>query len=297
MAKILHYNNDPRITAVEIPKSEIKKIDFALCKQPKETLSSYYSRQFKKPDFLINGGFFCMEDGKTCFNYIDEQEAVVSGHWYTDGMGVIGDKELVCGQISDRDDWRDYIAAYPMLIEDGKPCPIDYAKELNYSARRSVLAYNGDYVYLVTVESPDPLRPYLGMKFIPLQDMLLELGVTHAINLDGGGSTKLLHAGKCITSNIYNRPVDNVVAVYLKQPLRRVQVGAWRSKALALIMQARIRRLPDNIKAGYAQARCVPVDGWWKVQVGAYSTDEAAELVQDDLAKYGITETFIAREV
>lgn len=30
---------------VEINKSELKKIDLAICKQPRETLGSYYSRQ------------------------------------------------------------------------------------------------------------------------------------------------------------------------------------------------------------------------------------------------------------
>jgi exopolysaccharide biosynthesis protein len=42
------------------------------------------------------------------------------------------------------------------------------------------------------------------------------MNINYALNLDGGGSTKILENGKSITSSLYNRPVDNVIAIYLK---------------------------------------------------------------------------------
>jgi hypothetical protein len=95
---------------------------------------------------------------------------------------------------------------------------------------------------MLAVESP-------GMTFAEVQRVLLDLNVTHAIALDGGGSTKILQDGKSITSTLYNRAVDNVVAVFLKK-LFRVQVGAFTNYLYALAMLAKIRALPDNIGAG-----------------------------------------------
>jgi len=284
--QVYKHKNHSNITIVEIPKSEIRKIDFALCKQPKETLKSFYDRQTTKPDFIINGGFFNMADGKTIFNFTDEGKNIVSGHWTEVGMGIVGGNTLEYGNVRSRS-WRDFIAAYPPLIENGKAVPITFATEINYKARRSVLAYDKENVYLIAVESG-------GMTFQAVQTVLLGMGVTYAINLDGGGSTKILQKGKSITSTAYNRAVDNVVAVYLKK--HRVQVGAWKTKKYAVNMQKKIRALPDRIIAGYADARLVYVDGWWKVQTCSMSTREAAERVKADLATFGITDTIITTE-
>lgn len=272
------------VTVVEIPKKKLKKIDFAICKQPRETLKKFYDRQTEKPDILMNGGFFHMSNGETIFNFIDDEKTVVGGHWTEIGMGVYGDNELAYGNLYSGK-WRDFVAAYPPLIDEGKAVPITYATELNYKARRSVIAYDADKVYLIAIESP-------GMKYAQMQEMLLDMGVTHAINLDGGGSTKILQDGKSITSTVYNRAVDNVVAVYLKE-LKRIQVGAWKKKLYAMAFQLKVKLLPDPIKAGYKNARLVYVDGWWKVQVGAFYEDAGVQRVVDDLATHGITDIFI----
>lgn len=268
------------ITIVEIPKTKIKKIDFALCKQPKETLKSYYDRQSEKPDFLMNGGFFTMSNGKTCFNFIDEGADIVSGHWHELGMGIVDENTLVYGNINTRSDWRDFVAAYPTLIENGKAVPITYATEINYKARRSVLAYDNNHVLLIAIESP-------GMTFGEVQGVLLAMGVTHAINLDGGGSTKILQNGKSITSISYNRAVDNVVSVYLKK-LYRVQVGAFSKMDYAISMLAEIRDLPDTVGAGYKNAYVRKIGNYWKVQVGAFSKVENAQKVLNDLNDKGL---------
>lgn len=285
--KIYNHGIYDYVTVVEIPKKEIKKIDFAMCKQPTETLKSFYDRQTTKPDIVMNGGIFNLPDGKTYFNYRDEGETISGWHWYTAGMGTV-DGELKYGGIS-TEKWSDFVSAYPPLIVDGKIHLIEYAKELDGKKRRSILAYNADTVFMLAVESP-------GMTFIEAQRLLLALGVTHAIALDGGGSTKILHDGKSITSSLYNRAVDNVVAVYLKEPPHRVQVGAWKTKLYATAYQLKIRAFPDPLIAGYKNARCVQRDGWWKVQVGAYSTRAQAEKVEAHLHSLGVTDTLITQK-
>lgn len=274
------------ITIVELPKKEIKKIDFALCKQPTETLKSFYDRQTEKPDFLMNGGIFHLADGATYYNYRDEGKDISGWHWYTAGMGIVGG-ELKYGGIS-TEKWNDFVSAYPPLIEDGKALPITYALDIAGKKRRSIVAYNADTVFLIAVEGA-------GMTFQAVQEVLLAMNVTHAINLDGGGSTKILQDGKSITSTLYNRAVDNVVAVYLKE-LKRIQLGAWKNKLYATAMLVKIRLLPDPIKAGYKNARLVKVDDWWKVQVGAFYEDAGVQRVVNDLATHGITDVYITRE-
>ena len=284
--KVYKHGTYDYITIVEIPKKKIKKIDFALCKQPKETLKSFYDRQEKKPDFIINGGIFHLADGQTYFNYRDEGETISGWHWYTAGMGI-ADGELKYGGIS-TEKWTDFVSAYPPLIVDGKALPIEYANELDGNKRRSILAYNADTVFLIAVGLP-------GLPYNTIQKVLLVMGVDYAIALDGGGSTKILQDGKSITSTLYNRPVDNVVAVWLKD-LKRIQVGAWKNKLYATAMLLKVRALPDPIKAGYKNARLVYVDGWWKVQVGAFYDDAGVQRVVNDLATHGITGTYITKE-
>lgn len=274
------------ITIVEIPKKEIEKIDFALCKQPKETLKSFYDRQTEKPSFIINGGIFNMSDGKTYFNFRDEGNTISGWHWYDMGMGIV-DGELKYGNVS-TEKWKDFVSAYPPLIADGKALAITYALENSKNKRRSILAYDKENIYLIAVEGD-------GMTYGEVQAVLLDMKVDYAINLDGGGSTKILRDGKSITSTSHNRPVDNVVAIYLKQTIYRVQVGAFSKQLNAISLRTKIRALPDAIGAGYKNAYVRKIGNYYKVQVGAFSNKLNAIRVLNDLKNMGV-DAFITTE-
>lgn len=216
--KIYTHSKYSYVQVVEVLKSELRKIDFAVCKQPRETLSSFYNRQSDKPDIVSNLGFFNMSNGETCFNLISDGKIISSTDMYQWGIGVRGDSNLEYNGLSWRKDWRCFVSGYPNLIREGKKITIDFAKELNYRARRTMLGYNDNAIFLVLVESP-------GLAFAAMQDLMLELGCTYAINLDGGGSTKALHDGVSITKEVTNRAVDSVLAIYLKhtttEPIKR----------------------------------------------------------------------------
>lgn len=274
-----------QVIIFQIPKDEIDKIDFSLCKQPRETLESYYNRQTKKPDLLINGGFFNMSDGQTIFNYRDNGLSIAISSKFQEGMGVKDNNQLSFGTIDNS--YNDFISGYPVLIRNGIPVTTTVGSEIDYAARRSILAYNSNYIYLIAVNSP-------GLNFNKVKEVLKRLNCTFAINLDGGGSTRILKNGKLMTEAVvYNRPVDNVIGIYMKpaaapKTIYRVQTGAFSIRANAEKLQATIRCLPDTIGAGYKNAYIRLINGLYKVQVGAFSKKENAQRVVADLKSKGI---------
>lgn len=257
------------VRVAEISKNEIEKIDFALCKQPRETLGAFYNRQTRKPDLLTNGGFFSMSDGVTCFNFRDENTQIMYNDSYQWGMGIVGNNEIGFGNMNEKP-WRDFISGYPNLIEHGKKLEITFAKELNYKARRTMLGYNDTTVFFVCVENP-------GLAYKEMQNLMFNLGCTYAINLDGGGSTKMLHNGKSITKNFTNRAVDNVVAVYLKKdtPTKNIDItykvysnGKWTENTTnkdgyAGTEHKSIQGIQAHISDGSIKYRVHTVKGRW----------------------------------
>lgn len=277
--KIYNPINYSYITVVEIPKTEISKFDMALCQQPRQTLKAYYDSCAVKPSIVSNGGFFSMTDGSTAFNYTDEGIIISSNSLYKEGFGTVNG-QLKYGVIG-QEKFEDFVSGYPVLIKAGAAVPITIASEINYKARRTILAYNKENIFIVAIESP-------GMNFSQMQSFLRTLKVDYAINLDGGGSTKILRDGKCITKALTNRPVDNIMAIYLKpKVIYRVQLGAFSKKTNADAFLAKIKALPDTINAGYRNAYVRKVGSYWKVQVGAFSVKANATRVVNDLKSKG----------
>ena len=288
----IKLNNYPYAKIFKIKKSEVDKIDFALCRQPTETIDSYYKRQVSKPDIICNGGFFAMSTGNTVFHYIDDSCVISTDKNLLDGIGITKEGELVIGRYNGL--FRDFVSAYPVLLKDGNVVTTNIGKELDYNARRTMLGYNDDSIFLVFVDS-------YGYNFNKCRQMLQELGVTNAVNLDGGGSTRALLKGQLITSDaVYNRPIDNVVCIYLKPEMKtvyRVQTGAFGSKINAEKYLEKIKALDDTIQAGYKNAYIRYIDRLYKVQVGAFGKKENADKVVKDLKEKGYSAFIVKDEI
>lgn len=273
--KTYKHPNYSYITIVEIPKDEIQQIDMSLCAQPTQTLKSYYDACKVKPTIICNGGFFGMANGHTCFNYIDEGKVINVNGETEEGFGIYNN-ELVYGFVKDKK-YTDFISAYPMLIKEGKKTNTSIAAEIDYKARRTILAYNANTIYVIAIEGS-------GMRFAEMQNILLDMKVDYAINLDGGGSTKILENGKSITSTLYNRAVDNVIAIYLKpKTIYRVQIGAFSLKAGANALLKKIQALGGNYRNAYVRKN----GSCWKVQIGAFGVKDNAEYMLKDLKTKG----------
>lgn len=261
------------VTIVEIPKEEIQMIDMDLCAQPKQTLGAYYDALSAKPAVICNGGFFALVDGDTVFNYMDDGQIISTYSGAYEGMGIVNGS-LTFGEIG-KLPFTDFVSAYPVLIKEGKKVDTSIAAELNYKARRTVLAYNLTKIFIIAIETP-------GMTFGIMQDLLLDLCVDYAINLDGGGSTKILENGKSITSSWYNRPVDNVIAFYTKpKVIYRVQLGAFSQRKNAESYLAQVKA------DGYTDAYVRKVGNYWKLQLGAFSIRNNAVRLVSELKSKG----------
>ena len=101
------------VSIVEIDKSEVEKVNFAACAEPRETLVSYYNRQARKPNVLINAGFFAMDDGRPVFNMLDEGVLRAENASYKTGMGIIYgiENDLNFGSLDDGSNGKDFLSA------------------------------------------------------------------------------------------------------------------------------------------------------------------------------------------
>ena len=279
--EVLTPSNYSCATIYKIRKAEIDKINFELCEQPTETLEHFYNRQEVKPDIICNGGFFAMNTGNTVFTFVDDNKEIAVNTDYNRGIGI-KNGELVIGDYDKS--YTDFITGYPILMENGRVVDMDTASEINYNARRTIVGYDDFFVYIVIIESP-------GYAFSKIRGMLSELQIPNAVNLDGGGSTRILINGVRKSEQIYSRPVDNVLMFFLKkeQPktIYRVQTGAFASQTNAEKYRDKIRILSDEIGAGYKNAYIRKINGLYKVQVGAFSVKTNAEKVVNDLKNKG----------
>lgn len=180
--------------------------------EPVEQMEKAYLR-LDKPDFMINGGFFDMSNGKTASNLIDE--GVTKGKTCSNFGLIVDSNDIRFGDIAEAE--ADFIGGTPALIKNGK-IDIDqsYGDAFNNCRHpRSAIGDNKDSFFLVTIDGRQKDAP--GMTLPELAQFMLSIGCANAINLDGGGSTRLLHKGDAINSPTENRAVDNFVCVWTKE--------------------------------------------------------------------------------
>jgi len=106
--------------------------------------------------------------------------------------------------------WREVMASGPILIDEGKV--IVYEEGIPvwkgfYAKRhpRSMVGTDAQgYLWLVVVDGRAPGNAD-GMSIAELTDLALQLGLTDALNLDGGGSSTLW----ALPAGVINHPSDN----------------------------------------------------------------------------------------
>lgn len=285
------------IHVVKIDKSEIDKIDFAICKDPRETIGNFVSRQKVKPDYICNAGFFNMKNGNTIFNVVEEFSRKSNYQYYKDGIGTKDGINLVYGNVDDGG-YKDFVTGYPCLVENNNVLPLTYAKEISYRAARTALGYNDTHVYIVCIDKGNG-KP--GMSLTELANYMKSIGCKYAVNLDGGGSSRL-HGpdNKPINVPSENRAVDSVFCVYLKKVRQNSAVMELARCGIITdtdywngVMNGDIKLSTSNLEALMKKMadtlQLCQLDNLYRVQVGAFSKKENAKNMLEDLKDKGFS--------
>lgn len=273
------------IITIKINKKEIDTIDFASCAEPKQTLEAYYNMAAVKPKVLLNGGLFTLSTGTSVMDFIDEGIIKSSESWIQYGFGIDHTGNMIYAKDCDKP-WKDFLSAYPPLMVNGQRQEIIMAQEIAAKNRRSILGYDNNYIYIIVIDYP-------GATLTEAATIVSNTGCLYAINLDGGASTRLIYDGQTYAAAAYNRPVDNVVAIYTKEVqnsiIYRVQLGAFGTEQNAINFCNKIKLLNGVYKNAYVRF----VSPYYKVQVGAFTNKSYANLMVQDLKEKGYN-AFIA---
>ena len=219
------FNSNQYICVLEIlPQSKVR---LAFAHRPVRTLTSEIARD-SNALAAVNGSFFDMEKhnpicylrigGKQVGENTPQMIDTSNRKYYqyaTIVLDSVGRPDL-CEPDKNRH-WeesyfdstvKNVMTAGPMLLVDGKAVPQRNDRTfVNDRHNRTALGIRPDgTVLLVTVDGR--MKQAAGMSLPELEQTLMWLGCTNAINLDGGGSTTLYLRGRP-ENGIVNYPTDN----------------------------------------------------------------------------------------
>jgi len=121
--------------------------------------------------------------------------------WQRVGTGSAGPRALL--RFESPGEVVESVGGSPILIKDGKRWFTDPGDDFTEGRHpRTLVGWTpGGDVLLVTVDGRQPGLS-VGMSLFEAADLLLSLGATEGINLDGGGSTTFVQAGGKVANNV-----------------------------------------------------------------------------------------------
>ena len=182
------------------------------------TMGQWYAQQADKPKYMLNASLWDTK-GSIGTIYIDGKLQRNEGNGF--GFGTQDGNTFAFGTPWDRK-WRDYITGYPGLIRDGKAVDGVVTKDVRVSVtRRAAVAEKDDRLFLVTGKA---------LTLDGFRKELLDFGFENAINLDGGGSARLMIDGEAVNDPTDDRSCKLAIAVWTKtqkeeKPVHKVFLG------------------------------------------------------------------------
>ena len=188
---------------VTISNDKIDKID--IVQLGGRTMKQWYDKKINKPDYMINASLW---DKNGAIGTIWQNGKLVRSEGTGYGFGINKSGGFGFGNPWDIA-WNNYITGYPALIKDGKIMPDSVDSYVMTSKnKRSVIASAGNNIYLITTNE---------MTVAQLRKFLSDNGYYNAINLDGGGSSRLMIADEAVNSPTADRIIPNAICVWLKK--------------------------------------------------------------------------------
>ena len=182
------------------------------------TMGQWYAQQADKPKYMLNASLWDVK-GSIGTIYIDGALQRNEGNGF--GFGTQDGKTFAFGTPWDRK-WTDYITGYPPLVRDGEEADGYVTKDVRVSVtRRAAVAEKDGRLFLVTGK---------GLTLDGFRQNLMEFAFANAINLDGGGSARLMIDGKAVNNPTDDRACKLAIAVWLKEqkeekPVHKVFLG------------------------------------------------------------------------
>lgn len=215
--KPITYKN---LTIVPIPTEKIRRV--GIVQLNGLTMGEWYARQEDKPDAMINGSLW---DSKGAIGTIWKDGKLMRNEGGGFGIGEVGSGWAFGEPWEQR--WTDYITGTPALIRAGKATGDHMPLERDEIARtrRSAICGAGLIFYMVTGKN---------LTLAEFTTQLQEFGMYQAINLDGGGSSRLMVGGEAINDPTDNRRCPNAVAVWLVKENDEKEEGESKMKSIYL---------------------------------------------------------------
>lgn len=217
MSNYINYNS---LRIVEIAPEQIRRI--RIVQLGSKTMGAWYAAQADKPKYMLNASLWDTK-GPIGTIFLDGKMTRNEGNGF--GLGTTDGNCFHFGKPWDVK-WLDYITGYPALVIDGKQtgstadsCIDNYVR---YAiTKRAAVAEKDGKLLLVTGE---------GLTLNQFRIVLDQYGVQHAINLDGGGSARLVIDGKAVNHPTDDRACKLAIAVWTHdnkedKPVHKVFLG------------------------------------------------------------------------
>lgn len=307
------YNN---VVVIDWPKSELKSASIDMCTQPKLSPEKMYNLYGYKPDVVTNAFFFDTASRTSIWNLKSNNTVYAKDGNFSNGWGITNSGKIMNGVFNNGVGWRDFGTEYPALFKNKQPQSVKNYADIDYEAKRQMFGWTktdgnpkNEKYFIVSVVSG-------GMKLSTAQNLIKSLfpDVDYCCNQDGGNSTYTNFEGKRLSASGWLRPVDSILAFWLRSNAERekaeteekkqdkankkeenrpkktgyrCQLGAFSNSTRAITYRNEIRTLTGVID--YSTAFCIqdPKTKLYKVQVGFFSKKTGAEKVKADLAEKG----------
>lgn len=204
MCDYINYNS---LRIVEIAPEKIRRI--RIVQLGRQTMGEWYAAQEEKPKYMLNASLW---DNKGSIGtiFLDGKLQRDEGNGF--GFGIDAGGSFRFGTPWERS-WEDYITGYPALVQGGKqtePKVDSYIDNyVRYAiTKRAAIAQKDGKLLLVTGE---------GLTLNQFRIVLDQYGASDAINLDGGGSARLMIDGKAINCPTDDRACKLAIAVWVHE--------------------------------------------------------------------------------
>jgi exopolysaccharide biosynthesis protein len=199
----------------------LRKRDVALSYNPSRNLKLSSQVENSKALAAVNGGFFNIKEGGSV-TYIRTGGKIIESdtakRWSRNsnmtGSFLVGRDGIVVIDSSRANLWYDSHQEYPevlvtgpLLLKDERKTGLPSTTLVTVRHPRTALGITGKHkIIFITLDGRT--REARGLTLFELTDLMISLGCSDAVNLDGGGSTTMWIHGKPFRG-IVNMPCDN----------------------------------------------------------------------------------------